>query len=517
MWFLRAMLGLALTVLLAQSAVEPVDASVPDAGVVEPVPAPVAVPVAAPVEAPKHEWNIELSTLELLHAKGTLSDAEFESAVKDLRDTTGLKAPDGTTLVVSKFALTMYGFIQANAIYDTTESFTEQIGNGIVAKPTSYAGTHDRFQLSARHSRFGFRLKAPEFYGVRASALIEMDFLGTQLPVGAGQPYFGTEANFIANPSLRARHLYLKVETPVLDFIVGQYWPVFGGQPSGNPNTVEIQGVPSQLYSRMPQVRVSKTLAFETVNLDLIAAAVRSPQRDSGAPDGQAAVKLSFNKWLGFSSGGASSSGINPASLTVSGDVRSVRLPEFSAAPTKSNDALGFGVAADLYLPIISATKKSHAGALTFVGEFVHGRGTSDLYSGFNGGVTFPALPNPDMVTPAPTYTQDIDNGIAVYDAAGALHLIEWTTGLASLQYYLPVLEGRIWLSAMYSRSVSPNTKQFGGANSRKQLDYASGAIFGDVLPSVRLGLEYAVMIDHSVSDVIATNHRVNFAAYYLF
>lgn len=514
MWFLRAMLGLALTVLLAQSAVEPVDASVPDAGVVEATPAPVAVPVAA---EPKHEWKVELSTLELLHTRGTLSDAEFESAVKDLRDSTGLKAPDGTTLVVSKFALTMYGFIQANAIYDTTESFTEQIGNGLVAKPTTYAGTHDRFQFSARHSRFGFRLKAPEFYGVRASAVLEMDFLGTQLPVGAGQPYFGTEAAYVANPSLRARHLYLKVETPVLDFIAGQYWPVFGGQPSGNPNTVEIQGVPSQLYSRMPQVRVSKTLVFDLVNLDLIAAAVRSPQRDSGLPDGQAAVKLSFNKWLGFSTGGATASGINPASLTLSGDVRSVRLPEFTAAPTRSNEALGFGVAADLYLPIIPATKKSHAGALTFVGEIVHGRGTADLYSGLNGGVSFPALPNPDMITPAPTWSQDIDNGIAVYDTAGALHLIEWTTGLASLQYYLPVLEGRIWVSAMYSRSVSPNTKQYGGGNARKQLDYASGAVFGDVLPSVRLGLEYAVMIDHSVSDVIATNHRVNFAAYYLF
>ena len=499
------MLALVLTVMLTQSPVEEaIDAGAPAA-------------LDAGVEAPKREWTIELSTLDLLHQRGVLNDAEFDSAVKDLRDSVGLKAPDGTTLVASKFALTLYGFIQANAIYDTTETFAEQIGNGLVAKPTSYAGSHDRFQLSARHSRFGFRLKAPEFYGVRASAQLEMDFLGTQLPVGVGQPYFGSEANFIANPSLRARHLYLKVETPVLDFIVGQYWPVFGGQPSGNPNTVEIQGIPGQLYGRMPQVRVSKTLVFDAVNIDLLAAAVRSPQRDSGLPDGQAAVKLSLNKWTGFSTGGATASGLYPASLTLSGDVRSVRLPEFSAAPVTSNSAVGFGVAADLFLPILPATKKSHAGALTFVGEFVHGRGTSDLYSGFNGGVSFPALPNPDMLTPAPTYSQDIDNGIAVYDVAGELHLIEWTTGMVSLQYYLPVLEGRIWLSAVYSRSVSPNTSQFGGANARKRLDYVSGAVFADVLPSVRLGLEYAGAFDLSVSNVAANNHRVNFAAYYLF
>lgn len=163
------------------------------------------------------------------------------------------------------------------------------------------------------------------------------------------------------------------------------------------------------------------------------------------------------------------------------------------------------------------ATKQSHAGALTFVGEIVHGRGTSDLYSGFNGGVSFPALPNPDGLTPAPTWSQDIDNGIAVYDMDGTLHLIDWTTGLASLQWHLPVLEGRLWVTAVYSRSVSPNTAQWAGPNARKSLDYASGALFADVLPSVRLGLEYAVAIDRSVADVTSTNHRIDFAAYYLF
>lgn len=51
------------------------------------------------VEVPKREWTIELSTLGLLHQRGVLSDAEFDSAVNDLRDSVGLKAPDGTTLV----------------------------------------------------------------------------------------------------------------------------------------------------------------------------------------------------------------------------------------------------------------------------------------------------------------------------------------------------------------------------------------------------------------------------------
>lgn len=486
-----------------------------DAGVVEQSTKPVAPD--AGVAPPASGWTVELSTLDALHRRGVLSDAEYDSAVKDLRDSVGLKAPDGTTLVASKFALTVYGFIQANAIYDTTQSFAEQMGNGLIARPTSYGGTHDRFQLSARHTRFGFRLKAPDVHGVRATAVIEMDFLGTQLPVGVGQPFFGTEANFIANPSLRARHLYLRVETPWLDFLAGQFWPVFGGQPSGNPNTVEIQGVPGQLYSRMPQVRLSKTFSTSAVNVEVAVAAVRSPQRDSGVPDAQAAVKLSLNRWLGFSTGGATASGVYPASLTLSGDLRSVRVPEFSATPVRDNQAVGWGVAADLFLPIIPATKDRRAGALTFVGEIVTGLGTSDLYSGLNGGVTFPPLPNPGNVTPAPTWTQDIDNGLAVYDASGALHLIDWTTGLASLQWYLPVLDGRLWLTAVYTHSVSRATSSWGGTSARRSLDYVSGAVFFDVLPSVRLGLEYAASFDRAVDDVRSTNHRVDFAAYYLF
>jgi hypothetical protein len=466
----------------------------------------------APAPAPEpHGWTPELSTLALLHQKGSLSDAEFESAVKDLRDSVGQKAVEGTTLVASKLALTVYGFVQANAIYDTTQGFTEQLGNGLVPRASTYAGAHDRFQLSARHSRFGFRLKAPELWGIRASAVFEMDFLGTQLPVGAGQPYFGTEANFIANPSFRARHLYLKVETPVVDVLAGQYWPVFGGQPSGNPNTVEIQGIAGQLYSRMPQVRVSKTLALGPATLDLIVAAVRSPQRDAGLPDAQAAVRFSLPGWQGWSTGGATNSGLNAASLTLSGDLRSVRLPEFSSTPVASHSALGGGVAADLYLPILRATKEHHEGALTFTGEFVLGRGTSDLYSGLNGGVTFPALPD------GKTYAQDIDNGIAVYDALGTLHLIEWTTGLASLQYTLPALDGRLWLSAAYSRSVSPNTADWANGRSRASLDCVSGAVFADVLPWVRVGLEYQLMFDRFVDEVIARNHRANLGVWFLF
>ncbi len=461
--------------------------------------------------------SVEVSTPAEMLAHGRLSEAEYKSLVDDLTDTLGTRAPEGNTFMVSKFAMTFYGFVQANAIYDTTQSFAEQMGNGLVARPGTYAGTHDRFQLSARHSRFGFRLKAPEWHDIRASAVFEMDFLGTQLPVGAGQPYFTTESSFVANPSFRARHLYLKVETKPVDVLIGQYWPIFGGQPSGNPNSVEIMGLPNQLYSRMPQFRLTHTLRTDPLNVELIIGAVRSPQRDAGLPDAQAAIRFLFNNWKGFATGGGTASALQPMALTLSGDLRSVRLPEFSANPTGSNSAVGGGIAADLLLPIIPATAQSRAGALTLVSEFVWGKGTSDLYSGLNGGVGFPALPNPAGLTPAPVYAQDIDNGIATYDSSGVLHLIQWTTWHANLQFYLPVAEGKVWLSATYSRGWSPSTGISSGARARKSLDYFSAALFADPLPSVRIGLEYGLSMDRSNDDVLSTNHRANLAVWYLF
>ena len=62
--------------------------------------------------------------------------------------------------------------------------------------------------MGARNSRIGFRIKAPEISGsIRTTAMLEMDFLGTQLPVGnSGEGvYQGTEGAFFTNPTFRIR------------------------------------------------------------------------------------------------------------------------------------------------------------------------------------------------------------------------------------------------------------------------------------------------------------------------
>src|SRR5438552_3357594 len=78
-----------------------------------------------------------------------------------------------------------------------------------------------------------------------------------------------TESATFTSPSFRIRHFNVKLETPIVDVLIGQYWHLFGWQSIYHPNTVEIQGVPGQIYSRTPQIRISKTIKSAPVTLEL--------------------------------------------------------------------------------------------------------------------------------------------------------------------------------------------------------------------------------------------------------
>ena len=147
--------------------------------------------------------------------------------------------------MLSKWSATLYGFAETDLIYDTTQSLNEVPGNTQIARPDTYAGTHDRFTASIRNSRLGIRIRAPEWHHIRASANVEMDFLGTQATTTS-------EAATFTSPLMRARHYNLKIETPVLDLMIGQNWSLFGWQPYYFPNSVEIMGLPSHTEIRGP-------------------------------------------------------------------------------------------------------------------------------------------------------------------------------------------------------------------------------------------------------------------------
>jgi hypothetical protein len=122
------------------------------------------------------------------------------------------------------------------------------------------------------------------------------------------------------------------------------------------------------------------------------------------------------------------------------------------------------------------------------------------------------------MANPAPTYTPDVDPGLVVYDGSGVLHLINWQSTMVGLQYYLPRLDGRMWVSANYSHLSSNNAKLHGAPNkTRDHEDWADANLFGDITPAVRLGVEYAWFRDVYADGNAPVNHRIQLSAFYLF
>jgi hypothetical protein len=476
-----------------------------------------------------HGMGIELMSLRLMREKGVISEAEFDSAMHDLKESTGMHAPDEGTVVMGKWSTTLYGFVEADYIYDTTRAFNDLAGSALVPRPAANGGTNagdnGRMTMGIRNSRVGFRLKAPELScGVRTSAMVEMDFQGVELPVGSAQPYQGSEGTFFTSPTARVRHLNLKVETPVVDFLAGQYWSVFGWGSAYQPNTVEIQGVPGEIYARIPQLRISKTIKAQPVTVEVAVAATRPVQRDSATPDGQGGIRFSLDSWTGVQTTGSTGTQIAPLSVAVTGLLRHVAVDAFSAKPKTTNDLGLSAIAFDAYIPIIPGTKHRRDNAFSVNGEFATGYGYADMYSGLTGGMTTYATPK-DATAAAPAYTPNIDNGIVTYDGLGHLHGIQYQTYLLGAQYYLPGTNGKLWISGNYSHVESNNMHFYTcavgcsttAAKALSVYDWFDLNVFVDPTPAVRVGFEYANFNTQYVDGVHAINHRGQLSGFFIF
>ncbi len=415
--------------------------------------------------------------------------------------------------VSSKFDAALYGFVEFDSIHDSTQSFNDLAANGTIARG-NYAADHQRTIFGVRNSRIGFKLKGPDCDVLKTSAILEMDFFGNQPSV--------SEAAFISNPTFRIRHFALKLDTPVINILIGQYWELFGWQSMYHPNTVEIQGVPGQVYSRSAQIRLQRMIATDDVNIELAVAAVRPPQRDSSIPDGQAGLRLILNNWKGLHTAGGTGTAIDGASIGVSGVFRHFEVPEFAASPTASKTKNGSGISIDALIPVIPAKPDDKGNSLTLTGSFVRGTGIADLYTGLSGGLALPALPIPSGASQAPTYASDIDNGLVAFDTVtGNLHTINWLSYIAGIQYYLPP-SGNVWLSANFSSMKSTNIGSFAslyGTTGKvfEKSYWADGNLFVDINKAVRLGAEFAWFRQDYVDGVKAHNYRGQFSAFYIF
>jgi hypothetical protein len=228
-----------------------------------------------------------------------------------------------------------------------------------------------------------------------------------------------------------------------------------------------------------------------------------------------------INHWKGLRTAGATGTSIDAAALGVSGVARSIKLPELAMSPKASKKKASWGVPVDALIPIVPATPDNRNNALTLTGSFVTGAGISDMYSGLSGGVGYPSPPNPNMTTPAPAYTPNVDPGVASFDSKGNAELVKWRSFIVGLQYYLPINNGHVWLAANYSNMRSSNMDDFATMATAGKLfersQWVNGSLFWDATANLRFGLDYSWFEQKYVDGVKAHNSRVQFAGYYIF
>jgi len=502
-------------------------------------PAPAAAPAAeppAPPPAPAHSWFWR-------------PNLEFTSGSGD-----------------SKWIAQLYGFAEFDSINDSTRSYTEAVGGGLIARDNTWAGQHSRLQFTARNSRIGFKVTGPTLDAIKPSAVIEVDFManpGNYSGASSGSSSAGgtaaaaappiasstslSEASFYNNGVFRVRQAYVKLEDDVISVLAGQAPNVVAFQPYFFPASNEFFGVPGQAFGRTTQFRLWHTFKTDPINVDFVVAAMRPPQRDATLPGGEGGLMFKVNHWKALHTIGPGTTAADGAAIGVSGAVRKFSLDNFAPKPTGQVNDTGWMVSLDALLPIIPvANSDDRANALTLTGSFTTGSGDGDILNGMTSGIGNAALPNPLVpvnamtgmcpagtvasatamgmctTTPAPAYSPNMDGGDVVFTRDGTLHTIDWRTFTVGAQYYLPP-SGRLFVSVMYSQGDAGNVASLatgtGTANTNyiTKTQYMDATLLFDITPNVRTTLGEQYTVQTYGDGQTPKNLRTFFGAYFFF
>jgi hypothetical protein len=195
--------------------------------------------------------------------------------------------------VLSSLEVDLYGYVKLDAAYDSACTSTGDFARWVESEETNE--DDDQFNMTARQTRLGLRIRGPREGSMQTSGRVEVDFYG------------GNSEN---KPEVMLRHAYLELEWPE------SRWKLLAGQFS---DVISPLCVPTVNYSvawwqgnigyRRPQIRLVKGLDVSRVTeLEFQLAASRTitnrateftPKEgdtgsDAGFPTLQARVGLDF-------------------------------------------------------------------------------------------------------------------------------------------------------------------------------------------------------------------------------
>ncbi len=457
--------------------------------------------------------------------------------------------PPGYSTMMGKWVTTMYGFVQVDTVYDSSNSYNNwpfnaaPVSNGSFVNAGTGAGAPStvgspRYGMDVNNSRIGFALSSPVYNGYKIRALLEMDFLanpGETLDGGgnaAGST--GTGLGYVTNPIFRIRHFFFDVTTPSWgNVLVGQYWSLFGEQPYNIQNNLQIAPGPGTAYGRFPQIRWYKNLHLSDTGVMLEpAVAVMTPPTTTGSiPAFTEALKLSDSNLMTEMMIGDTGKGQFPASLSISGIEQNYSGYDnlSSGTSAKLNDAgnVGFNSwtaagAVDLILPIIPIKDGKPGNNLTLQAEYTWGQGDAWQFPNLTFGLGGPQVVGSGFQ----------GNGIVANNQFMPLDIQTYN---ADLQYYFPddartsvVLGIAVdnasnlqQLSGSFGGSVIGGAASTNGLYTYLQPDthltFAYADLWHDFTPQVRAGLEFGQYDAVYVGGANALDNRVMMSWFYLF
>ncbi len=371
------------------------------------------------------------------------------------------------------------GFAEADYINDSTQSFTEVVGNNPVKPQTpggGVAGNDGRTQFSIRNSRFDFSIIGPSIDGWTDYGYMEFDLLGYDpqpavvrgQQTGAGGVPAGTvnsETGFWENPTLRVRHMYAAAFNGSFKFLAGQYWDLFGFSPDYVMDTLSESPVRGDLYERTPQLTAFYTMGGNSDPLKVeTALSMERPVQDSSqVPGFDAALRFDLPGWVGaYTSSSSSRIHLAQANLAVSGKVNTFAVPNqlVNGQSIASNDVSktsflsGEAIAVTSIIPVIPVSSSSFLSSLVLTGEFSAGSGYADEFSGWSGGETNFAY-NPATGANGPALP-NLDAGQGGFYGDNSFHLMNLQSFNFTAQYQLPST-WTTYLNTGYSQLYSDN------------------------------------------------------------
>ncbi len=196
---------------------------------------PVSPAVMAESENEMLKQRIEKLEKELNELKALMQEKEAgeEKAAKPAAS--AAKTSEG-------FSFKPYGYIKLDAAYNDSRVVN---GNYVIYVPSEGTVKNDsQFNMTARQTRLGLTITAPEYSGWKTKGKVEIDFYGDG----------STSHETKAEPMMR--HAFLETGKDGLSFIAGQTWDVIAPL---NPTTLNypVGWGAGNIGYRRPQIRVS--------------------------------------------------------------------------------------------------------------------------------------------------------------------------------------------------------------------------------------------------------------------